>query len=382
MKKRFLVVLIVVLVSHMFGLAASAAVQPPSFVSVVLDGKKMVFPDEQAFLDENGRTLVPVRFVAEALGAIVGWEPDTLSVPIEKAGKHIHLTIGASTAVVDGNEVAFDTKAVMHNERTFVPLRFVSEILGVRVEWDGDISTVFLFTTDTQSGKTDSWGRLVRTTDLPDNAADYPYILADVPNEMYEMKYPPSHPDASRRSISAQLYTDWPEFGKSNVDLWMNRLKSFGALWLNVDYRTIDDSWAEQLAQYQSNGNVGKLKAAKEYVNWVKENEVVAEGYLDPEPSMIYRDGLGNYNVRSRFRVRFSHFKEHKTLLYDAWFPGSMKLQNDEWVPNDTPFEKGAWYEGYSDVALNTNVGGNWGTTLAVSANASLFLNIEIRKAE
>lgn len=382
MRKWLFAGLAVVMLCSLFSVTASAAVRPPSFVSVVMDGKKIWFPDAQAFVDENNRTLVPVRFVAESLGAEVGWEPKSLTVPIERNEQSIVLTIGENVAKVNGKEVPFDTKAILSGGRTFVPLRFVSEVLGAHVDWDGPTATVLIKTNEDSETHVDEWGRLIRTTNLPKNAKNYPYILADVSNEAYEMKYPFSHPDASRRSVSADMYASWPEFKKENIDIWMERMKTFGALWLNVDYRTIDESWAEQLAEVQSNGNVGKLKAAQEYVDWVKKNEIIVEGYLDPEPSMIYRDGLGNYYVRSKFRVQFNHFKEHKTLIYDAWFPGDMKLQNDNWVPNDTPFEKGVWYEGYSDVALDTNVGGNWGTTLKVSANASLFFNNVIRKAE
>ncbi|MBB6732798.1 stalk domain-containing protein [Cohnella zeiphila] len=361
---------------------SSAAAKIPLFASVVMDGKKIWFPDAQAFVDGNSRTLVPVRFVAETMGAKVGWVAKTATVPIEKDGQKIELTIGKNQAKVNGVDVSFDTKAIVNGGRTFVPLRFVSEVLGAAVTWDGDSSTVFITTKDLGEAKVDPWGRLIRTTDLPENADDYPYILADVPNEMYEMKYPFSHPDPSERSVSAEMYANWPEFKKENIDIWMDRLKKFGALWLNVDYRTIDDSWAKQLSELESDGNTGKLKAAQEYANWVKQNEIVVEGYLDPEPSMIYRDGLGNYYVRSKFRIKFDQFKQHKTLIYDTWFPGEKKLVNDMWVPNDTPFEKGVWYEGYSDIAMGTNVGGDWGKTLKVSANVSLFFNHIIRKAD
>lgn len=361
---------------------SNAAAKAPAFVSVVMDGQKIWFPDAQAFIDENNRTLVPVRFVAEKMNAKVGWEPDTMSVPIERGDQRIRLTIGENKALVNDKEVAFDTKAIISGGRTFVPLRFVSEVLGAEVKWDEATATVHIKTKEDAEGKYDQWGRLIRTTNLPKNAKDYPYILADVPNEMYEMKYPFSHPDVKERAVSAEMYASWPEFKKENIDIWMDRLKAFGALWLNVDYRTIDDTWAEKVAEVQSDGNVGKLKAAWEYVDWVKDNQIVIEGYLDPEPSMIYRDGFGNYYVRSKFRIKFNHFKQLKTLVYDTWFPGEMKLENDTWVPNDTPFEKGQWYEGYSDIAMGTNVGGNWGKTLKVSANVSLFFNHSIRKVE
>lgn len=368
MKKRILLVLIVVMLVNGFALTASAASKPPTFVTVVMDGTKLWFPDAQAFIDENQRTLVPVRFVAEALGAKVGWEAESRSVPIQKDDQNIRLTIGSHVATVNGEEVAFDTQAVMQGGRTFVPLRFVSEILGVAVEWDGKTNTVFLSNTEQQAGDLDPWGRLIRATDLPSNAADYPYILADVPNAMYELAYPYSDPED--RKVSSMLYSTISEYNKGNVDIWLSRLKTFGALWLNVDYRTIDDEWAQALFATKMQNSNAELKYIRQYVDWVKMNKIQVEGYLDPEPSMIYYDGFGANHVRVKFRINFVSFQSSENLIYDEWFP------------KDAEFEKNVWYEGYSDIKLVTNVGGDWGSTLKVSPTASLFFNHTISKAE
>ncbi|MFF3924037.1 copper amine oxidase N-terminal domain-containing protein [Paenibacillus lactis] len=379
MRKGILASLVAALIFSLFSMTASAASKPPSFVSVVMDGQKIWFPDAQAFVDENGRTLVPVRFIAEKMGANVGWEPKTMTVPIEQDDLHIVLTIGESKALVNGQEMVFDTRAITSGGRTFVPLRFVSEALGAEVDWDSPTSTVFISTKVDANANYDEWGRLIRTTNLPKNAKDYPYILADVPNEAYEMAYPYSHPTDSK--VSSVLYSTIPEFNKKNVDIWMNRLKTFGALWLNVDYNTIDDTWAQAVFATKVQSSNAELKYIRRYVDWVKKNKIQIEGYLDPEPSMIYRDGFGKNYVRSKFRIKFISYSERKDLLYDTWFPNDMKFEKGTWVPNDAPLEKNVWYEGYADIALGTNVGGDWGSTLKV-AGASLFYNQLIRKAE
>jgi len=243
LKRRFVSLLILALFGSLFSLTASAASKPPTFVSVVMDDKKIWFPDAQAFIDGNGRTLVPVRFVAESLGAKVGWESKTQTVPISRGEQSIKLTINEPVVQVDGKSVTLDTKAILSGGRTFVPLRFVTEVLGGQVDWDKPTDTVFIRTSEDSTAQTDQWGRLIRKTKLPKNASDYPYILADVPNEMYEMDYPHSYPKDSR--VSTALYSTITEFNKHNVDIWMGRLKEFGALWLNVDYNTIDDAWVK-----------------------------------------------------------------------------------------------------------------------------------------
>ncbi|WP_246132043.1 copper amine oxidase N-terminal domain-containing protein [Paenibacillus hemerocallicola] len=365
MKKRILFVLMMAVLVNGFALTASAASKPPTFVGAMMDGMKLWFPDAQAFVDDNQRTLVPVRFVAEALGAKVGWEAESQSVPIQKDDQRIRLTIGSKVATVNGEDVAFDTQAVMQGGRTFVPLRFVSEILGVAVEWDGKTNTVLL-STKPLDGKTDPWGRLIRTTDLPSNAADYPYILADISNEMYELAYPYHHEERSKVSATVASQT---EYSKQNKDIWIERVKTFGSLWLNVDYRTIDDSWAQALFATKMQNSDGELRRIREYVSWVKENHIHIEGYLDPEPSMIFYDGFGSDNIRAHFRLRFVSYDKSERLLYDQWFP------------NDLSFEKGKWYEGYTDIQMSTNVGGDWGSTLKVSPTASLFSNYMFVKA-
>jgi hypothetical protein len=366
--KKWLLMLTVVMLLASMTTAVSAASLPPTFVTVVMDGKKLWFPDAQAFIDENQRTLVPVRFVAEALGAKVGWEAESRSVPIQKETQSIRLTIGSNIATVNGAEESFDTQAVMQGGRTFVPLRFVSEILGMAVEWDGKTNTVFLSTAEQMNGKTDPWGRLIRTTDLPKNAADYPYILADVQNEMYELPYPYAATDD--RKVSSTLYKTDKEYNKENVDIWLGRLKTFGALWLNVDYRTIDDEWAKSLFATKLQNSNAELKYIREYVNWVKSNKIKIEGHLDPEPSMIFYDGFGADYIRVKFRIKFVTFNKQERLLYDEWFP------------KDTPFEKNVWYEGYSDIKMKASIGGDWGSSLKVSSNASLFFNHTISKVE
>ncbi len=92
----------------------------------------------------NDRTMVPVRVISEALGAKVDWDEDISTVTIEKDGKVINLTIGSSTAVIDGTNAELDSPAVTHQNRTFVPIRFVSETLGWNVAWNQDENTVMI----------------------------------------------------------------------------------------------------------------------------------------------------------------------------------------------------------------------------------------------
>ena len=94
----------------------------------------------------NSRTMLPVRFVAEQLGATVDWNAGTSTATITGAnGTVIAITIGASEAQINGKAVTLDSPAFIENSRTYLPVRFVAEALGAYVSWDGATSTATIF---------------------------------------------------------------------------------------------------------------------------------------------------------------------------------------------------------------------------------------------
>ena len=95
-------------------------------------------PEVKPYIDENDRTMVPVRFVAESLGADVDWNPQTRQITIVTAGRTIVMTVGSKTYTLNGVAYTMDTEPVILKawNRTAVPIRFVSQALGRAVEWD------------------------------------------------------------------------------------------------------------------------------------------------------------------------------------------------------------------------------------------------------
>ncbi len=122
-------------------------------VAVYVDGEKLSFPDQVPFINPDSRTLVPVRFVSEALGANVDWNGELQRVDISHQGKGIKLTIGQKEAKVDAGVVTLDTNAAIVSDRTMVPLRFVSECLGAEVEWNGNVREVYITTANAKPVK-------------------------------------------------------------------------------------------------------------------------------------------------------------------------------------------------------------------------------------
>ena len=112
-----------------------------------LNGKLMSFEDQYPILETiSGKTytLIPIRGISEALGADVSWNGNTRAVTIKKDGRKMILFVDSDSAVLDGEDVQLDMPAMIKNNRTMVPLRFVMEAFGVDVDWDGNTRTVIM----------------------------------------------------------------------------------------------------------------------------------------------------------------------------------------------------------------------------------------------
>ncbi len=90
----------------------------------------------------NSRTLVPLRAIAEALGADVNWDPEYKQVTVRLNGTTILLTIGSPIALVNDSLTYIDTTPIISNGRTMVPLRFIAETLNAEVSWNPDSKTI------------------------------------------------------------------------------------------------------------------------------------------------------------------------------------------------------------------------------------------------
>ncbi len=105
-------------------------------IAVVIDGRAVAFTDGTGypFIDENGRTQVPLRAVMEAFGANVGWNGE--AAVVQKDGRTVTVPIGENRILIDGQSSATDTAARVINGRTYLPIRAVLEAFGADVAWD------------------------------------------------------------------------------------------------------------------------------------------------------------------------------------------------------------------------------------------------------
>lgn len=113
-------------------------------IKITLDGKQLE-TDVAPFI-KNDRTLVPIKFISESLGYEVKWDEAKRTVAINKEDNNMLLTIDSKTVVVNGENKTTDVAPAIYNNRTYVPVRFVSANFGLDVDWDNATSTVILKT--------------------------------------------------------------------------------------------------------------------------------------------------------------------------------------------------------------------------------------------
>jgi hypothetical protein len=141
MKKITFAIAVVLLMVALFSVLNVLGEMP---LRIVVNGDRLYFPDAQPFIDSNGRTQTPARFIGEELGATVTWDGAAQKATFVKGNKKLILYIGKKEYELDGNKLQMDTVALLQDGRTFVPARYVAEAFGATVRWDSSVRTVYV----------------------------------------------------------------------------------------------------------------------------------------------------------------------------------------------------------------------------------------------
>lgn len=109
-------------------------------IKIEINGKNVI-SDVSPFIEKD-RTLVPIRVISENLGYEVGWDNKSKKVTVKNNDKTIELLVGKKDVKVNNKISSIDVPPIIKNERTFVPLRFISESFDNDVNWDNNTMTV------------------------------------------------------------------------------------------------------------------------------------------------------------------------------------------------------------------------------------------------
>ena len=144
MKKRIILWIALTMLLSLGAILSVSAAEASDTIHVVINGNEVAFPANlgKPYVDENWRTQVPVRGAMEAYGAYVDWDADAHTAIVQYRSVGVRLPIGQNYLISNGQIRSMDTKALIRNDRTYLPIRYVVEALGGSVTWDQSTLTV------------------------------------------------------------------------------------------------------------------------------------------------------------------------------------------------------------------------------------------------
>ncbi|MCJ8014307.1 N-acetylmuramoyl-L-alanine amidase family protein [Paenibacillus sp. KQZ6P-2] len=155
MKKTGFLLFLLMMIVMMVSVQDRAAAAATGNVHILLDGNELQVPKDAKITNVNGSVMVPFRVIGENLGFDVKWDQKSKKVLIHNDSKDIELVVNQKSAKVNGKKVTLDNPPLLQKNTVVVPVRFVSEQMGIQVSWDGPNQTVYL-TSNADASKPDS----------------------------------------------------------------------------------------------------------------------------------------------------------------------------------------------------------------------------------
>lgn len=159
MKKIISLIICMLLLVSSFTFTVSADEE----IKIKIDEEYKIFDVSPVIISD--RVMVPMRGIFETLGAKIGWEESTKMVLATKGEQYVSVQINNPDAFLNGEKITLDAPPQIINSRTMVPIRFVAESLGCKVDWD-DTSKTVIISTDASTTETIKKVAIVKLDDL------------------------------------------------------------------------------------------------------------------------------------------------------------------------------------------------------------------------
>lgn len=160
LKKKIISIAAVVAITATIG--SGCVLAKSNDITVTYDGENISFDVQPEIVDD--RVMVPMRTIFETFGAKVKWDSDTQTITAKKKSKTIQMTIGSSDMTKNDETYSFDVSPIIEDGRTLVPIRAISDMIGLDVEWNEKNNTVTI--TTPQDDEDESWKNNTGTVDL------------------------------------------------------------------------------------------------------------------------------------------------------------------------------------------------------------------------
>lgn len=217
-----------------------SAAESTKDIKIEIDGKNVI-SDVAPFIN-NERTLVPIRVISENLGYNVNWDNNSRKVTVKNSDKTIELFIGKKNVSVNGVDNSIDVAPMIKNERTFVPLRFISESFDNDVKWDNNTRTVKI---NKKNVRVDSI--------ITDNKDSSKIVYSNLPQKNEKSK------------DNTELFNDWYKQQGSNIrpDYHIDTMPRYNTnnsnRYYNSDYNRPQYS-SDTQQNYIQKSNLGEMK--------------------------------------------------------------------------------------------------------------------------
>lgn len=325
---------------------------------------------------ENGTTYVPLRTLADNIGATLTWNASNSTFLFKYGIYNVTMRVNNNTIHVNDASRQLSSPAILKDGVTYVPIRFVQEAFDGKLEYNQKTNEVFISLELPKDGgqQYDSYGRLIRTSNLPSNASSFPYILNGLQNSFYtDLKFDYDRINWTINPVEGKNWTKPVNVGNhekatpENIRIWTKNYEKNLDLRLNVDYRTVGTDWVNNLmdtypsrygieaGNYNDYYTAGYTKELNEYVQYMKDNHLVIEGDYYVEPSTTYRCN-GAYFIRCFVRYRINSDKVSSAQVY-------AKYDSIDTIKTNK------WYSGYIDISCGTNNMGSTGSDLTLDSD-------------
>lgn len=287
--------------------------------------------DERDFSNYNGK-LSRIEMAKLAIRAV----PTLDSGNVANENEWMHLAV--KTGIIHGmgkGELNFEGTST-RAQAVIVIDRIIRAKDGEQLPYDQE---ALLHAESLINPQYDGFGRKIRTWNLPKNHEEFPYILVDIPNEMYEMPYDKSFYPLGYKN-SKWIHENFKSYHPDRIKHWLPPIEKYMNNLVNINYETIGREWAEEMAGYQSpfgDSYEDKVKAWEGYAEFVKENKIKVEGYVKLEPSMIIT-APAKTSMRAEVEFKIVESKTYSKIFHFFNQPDKFLI--------------GRVYKGYADVNI------------------------------
>lgn len=223
------------------------------------------------YVSEAGRTLVPLRFIAEAFGAEVKWDEDTQGIEIVQGTNVVVMNIGSAEYTVNGQKHEMDDAPVIAQERTMVPIRAVAESLTKEVYWNDGYISISDIKLDIKDDA--SFVRVAQIIKAPVPAKVERIAINGIgekyyPNQLdvFEVEASDNDGNVEMGAVDLDINTRWSSYGKSTLTLDLGEAQDVTgvaiAMWkgseriypFTIEYSVDGETWETALPKTQNTG--------------------------------------------------------------------------------------------------------------------------------